>query len=185
MFSPMTMKHTVHYLPVHHISAQDSAVVRVGILLPLATGHSLPAVVEHMFTGPDLHPVTTVCSGLSATVWRCSPVWCCNVRWSHMDLCTLQSRPRCYKREKSGNNSTLAQFYNWSNTVFDVVIFCPEFQGGETIQPSVFFTSVLWSRVCSMTLISDHVAGWSWHNTPETSSDCSVYYTLDVTIWVF
>ena len=74
MFSPMTMKNTIHYPPVHHISAQDSAVVRVGILLPLTTGHSLPAVVEHMFTGPDLHPVTTVCSGLSVTVWRCSPV---------------------------------------------------------------------------------------------------------------
>ena len=70
----MTMKNTIHYPPVYHISALDSAVVRVGILLPLTTGHSLPAVVEHMFTGPDLHPVTTVCSGLSATVWRCSPV---------------------------------------------------------------------------------------------------------------
>ena len=46
---PVAMKDSVLDPPVHHISAEHRVVVGVGVLLPLALGHGLPAVVEHVF----------------------------------------------------------------------------------------------------------------------------------------
>ena len=51
----MTVQHAVHDPPVHHVGAEHGGVVRVGVLLPLARGHRLPAVVEHVLARPDLH----------------------------------------------------------------------------------------------------------------------------------
>ena len=47
-FIPVTVEDPVLDPPVHHVSAQHRAVVRVGVLLPLSLGHRLPAVVEHV-----------------------------------------------------------------------------------------------------------------------------------------
>ena len=51
------MEDTILDSPVHHVSAQHRVVVGVGVLLPLALGHRLPAVIEHVLGCPDLHRV--------------------------------------------------------------------------------------------------------------------------------
>ena len=47
-FVPVAVKDSVLDPPVHHVSAEHRVVVGVGVLLPLALGHGLPAVVEHV-----------------------------------------------------------------------------------------------------------------------------------------
>ena len=49
------MEDPVHDPPVQDVSAQHRLVVRVGVLLPLSSGHRLPAVVEHVLGRPDPH----------------------------------------------------------------------------------------------------------------------------------
>ena len=51
------------HLPLEHVGAEDGRVVRVGVLLPLALGHALPAVVEHVLARPDLHLEIAVWGG--------------------------------------------------------------------------------------------------------------------------
>ena len=75
-FVPVAVKDSVLDPPVHHVSAEHRVVVGVGVLLPLALGHGLPAVVEHVLWCPDLHRVL----GVSARprMWEDtkSCLWC-------------------------------------------------------------------------------------------------------------